>query len=488
LLVKRGDELKKLTTELQTQRDEMAVMKDHLQVGIFLMDKDYTIQPLYSQALETILDEENLQGRNFIDLMISSIGAQKIEILKKYFAMLFSQSDKQALDDINPLREFEYSSLNNTGGALKEAKSLRTAFSLIDRGADGLFIMGTLEDFSKEKELQEELSEADARRQEDLNVLFEALHIGPQALGNFIEDTDSQLAGVNELLKDPLQVSKPVMLEVFESIHVMKLNAQSLGMDDFSKALHGLESDIKTITEQDEIPFEDVFRLSVEINQIMGRRDRFRNALARISSLNLNGSSRQTEDMFVLSLRNICEETAATLGKKVSFAASVDKRLGRQALESDRGRVIKEALAELARNAVYHGIETPAERSVLGKDETGSVRLSIRVREANLHLRLEDDGQGLDFDSILAKAERRGLIHTKAESSDYQLLLRLIFEPEFSTLEEGDLHAGHGIGLSLVRRHVIELHGSIKVQTAPGKGSAFNLYIPMEGLNAGDNI
>jgi hypothetical protein len=40
-------------------------MNDNLKVGVFLMDKNYIIQPSYSKALATILDTNELEGKKF---------------------------------------------------------------------------------------------------------------------------------------------------------------------------------------------------------------------------------------------------------------------------------------------------------------------------------------------------------------------------------------------------------------------------------------
>jgi chemotaxis protein histidine kinase CheA len=140
---------------------------------------------------------------------------------------------------------------------------------------------------------------------------------------------------------------------------------------------------------------------------------------------------------------------------------------------------MKEMLTQLMRNAVYYGIETPAERLSCGKDKVGLIGLSITLRNDTLYIKLGDDGHGLDFDSIRATAFAHGLLRSGRHYSESQLA-KLIFEPTFSTAEATDLYAGRGIGLNLVRDRVIELHGSIKVRTALGKGTVFNLSIPVE--------
>jgi chemotaxis protein histidine kinase CheA len=115
-----------------------------------------------------------------------------------------------------------------------------------------------------------------------------------------------------------------------------------------------------------------------------------------------------------------------------------------------------------------------------GKNETGVIELSVQ-REGNmLRISLRDDGKGLDFAAIKQKAiERHLLSEEDANGTENQgRLLQTIFAPEFSTAENAGAHAGRGIGLNLVQDQVRELGGTIKVQTATDKGTAFVILIP----------
>nr|UOP05440.1 hypothetical protein LVJ77_04570 [Conchiformibius kuhniae] len=72
--------------------------------------------------------------------------------------------------------------------------------------------------------------------------------------------------------------------------------------------------------------------------------------------------------------------------------------------------VVQDIAMQILRNAVIHGIETPDVRQARKKSEIGRLKLSISEDKDKKHLVLvaEDDGNGIDFDAIRAKAVANG--------------------------------------------------------------------------------
>jgi two-component system chemotaxis sensor kinase CheA len=181
--------------------------------------------------------------------------------------------------------------------------------------------------------------------------------------------------------------------------------------------------------------------------------------------------------VLVETLTKACEKAATALKKKVRF---VIEDIDGVVLESGPRRVIKEVLTQLVRNSVYHGIEEPDEREAAGKDREGTVRLAIKCENNMIHLKLSDDGKGLNYAKIREKALKLKLLKNESDANDKNHLLQVIFSPGFSTAETADLHAGRGIGLNLVKDRIRDLHGSIKISSENGRGTTFNIYIPLE--------
>jgi two-component system chemotaxis sensor kinase CheA len=466
--------VRQLTAALKSERDEIAVMKDNLKAGIFLMDDKYTIQPAYSKALEEIIGVDELQGKRFTDLLAASIKAKERDTLEDYFEMVIKRSfDAKMLEEINPITEFSY--LNELTG---EEKILRTTFAAVDRGYDTFFIMGSLEDITIEKLLQQQLMEEENRRDEEMRALFQVIQVEPRVFNDFIEDTEYEFDRINHTLKDKKLSAGQAMVDIYQSVHAIKSNAVILGLENFSGKLHELESKIKELRNRDDIAFEEVLHITVELEKIMKEKDKFRDTINKIQDFKVNVGESRRQDRYVLveTLTKACEKAASATNKKARF---VVEELDGMVLEYGPRRVIKEVLTQLVRNAVYHGIETPEERTALGKKPEGVIQLFIKHENHQICIRLSDDGKGLNFERIREKAEHLHLLK-EPNTTDKNQLIKVIFAPGFSTAEVTDAHAGRGIGLNLVRERIRELQGSIKLQSEPGKGTIFNIYIPLE--------
>jgi two-component system chemotaxis sensor kinase CheA len=466
--------LQQLTAALKLERDQITVMKDNMKYGTFLMDKDYIIQPAFSKALEDILGVNDLQGKSFPDILSASIKAKEREMFKDYLAMVINRSfDRAMLDDINPINEFMY--INTING---DEKILRTGFAPIDRGHGEFFIMGNLEDITAEKLLQQQLSEEEAKREEEMRSIFEIIQIEPRVFGDFIEDMEYEFDRINEILKNASRSSLDVMVEIYQSIHAIKSNAVILGLENFGKKLHELEAVIKTIQDQMIISFEDILHITLELEKIMQEKDKFQELIEKIKAFRA-GEVVKTQDEYVLiqTLTKACEKAADAQNKKVTLAVeSIDKDV----LNYGPRRVIKEVLTQLIRNAVSHGIETPEERQALGKKETGVIRLSVKVANHKIHVRLTDDGRGLNFKKILQTAKDRHFLKENETAVTKNQLLQILFSPGFSTAESTSVHAGRGIGLNLVLSRIQNINGTIKVASEEGKGTTFHIYLPLE--------
>jgi chemotaxis protein histidine kinase CheA len=141
---------------------------------------------------------------------------------------------------------------------------------------------------------------------------------------------------------------------------------------------------------------------------------------------------------------------------------------------------IKNVAIQLIRNAVMHGIETSAARQGAGKPQHGTLHLEFKVMlDQSFELHFQDDGCGLDPDTVRSTAVAKGLITEEAAARlrDRQAI-KLIFKSGYTTLTSAPGEAPHGTGMSLVRRYVHEAGGKIALATLLGHETRFKVTLP----------
>jgi len=455
------------------ERDEVAAMRDSLKIGLFFMGRDYVIQDNYSRYLEEVLSNTDLKGKCFTDLLKTSLATKELDAIKDYLGMVFDRAfDQATLQEINPLNELRY--VDSSG----VRKIFRCEFTTVDVGKGETFILTMIYDITVNTELQERLKREERKRQEEMSNLFELLQVDPATFRAFQEDVKEEFGRVDGSLGDSNMSSHEILVEVYQSIHAIKSNAVTIGLGTFGSKVHEVESEIKKLRNiEGEVPFDDMLTLTIEIEKLVQENEGFSVMLEKINAFKSGSGTRvkSREDAFLESLGKTAEKVAADTEKKVRFVASdVDP----EALEKGPRRVMKEVLIQLIRNSVVHGVEAPGERVSRGKNETGTIRLSVRQTGGSIHIRLGDDGNGIDFERIREKAVGLNLIG-EGDVVDKNRLLNTIFSPGFSTADDEEgMHAGRGIGLNLVLDWVRNAGGTIKLQTEPGKGTVFNIIFP----------
>lgn len=169
-------------------------------------------------------------------------------------------------------------------------------------------------------------------------------------------------------------------------------------------------------------------------------------------------------------------DLAQKAGKEINFLVEgQETELDRSVIEE-----IGDPLMHLLRNAIDHGVESPAEREAAGKPRVGTIRLTARHEENRIIITVQDDGRGIDPEKVRRSAVKKGLLTEEAAHrlSDDEAI-DLIFVPGFSTAERVTEVSGRGVGMDVVRRNLERLNGSVEVDTTPGQGTTFRITLPL---------
>lgn len=172
-------------------------------------------------------------------------------------------------------------------------------------------------------------------------------------------------------------------------------------------------------------------------------------------------------------LQQLVEKSAAEHGKRATLVT-----MGLEEIPESWISTLFDALGQLLRNAIEHGIETATERAARSKPESGTLVVEFVERGAKgFELNVQDDGAGLDTERIAEVAVRRGLLTSEAaQTMDGPRMASLIFQPGLTTARD---ESRRGNGMQIVRDHVHRLGGRINVAAKRGQFTRFRITLPV---------
>ncbi|MBV6492178.1 MAG: hypothetical protein LDLANPLL_00169 [Turneriella sp.] len=167
---------------------------------------------------------------------------------------------------------------------------------------------------------------------------------------------------------------------------------------------------------------------------------------------------------------------AESAGKAIRLETSGEKT------ELDK-RVIDEIvkpLTHIIRNSLDHGIETREERSAVGKNPVGVLKISATQSGSSILITVEDDGRGLSIEKIRQKAIEKNLVRAdEAALLSPKEIQEFIFMRGFSTKDTADDLSGRGFGMDIVRESIERLSGDLSIYSVEGKGTRMVISLPL---------
>jgi PAS domain S-box-containing protein len=177
----------------------------------------------------------------------------------------------------------------------------------------------------------------------------------------------------------------------------------------------------------------------------------------------LSFSRRQVVEPQTLDLNVVAQNLEGMLSRVIGEDVTLIVDPGRHVppVEADQGQIeqVIMNLAVNARDAMPEGGRLSIRTAALDVDESLAQRVLGLQPGAHARLTVQDSGTGMDA-SVLAH----------------------LFEPFFTTKAKGK---GTGLGLATVYGIVSQAGGQIDVQSAPGQGTTFEIYLPAAVATAG---
>ena len=280
---------------------------------------------------------------------------------------------------------------------------------------------------------------------------------------------------------------------VLRALHTLKGNTLTFGVTSVADAAHRLETQIvggAGLPSSDELAeLTQTWRAFAErMGRLLGTETEpvVEIALSELEALmNAARTGAPSAQLSAMLVRLELERAPVRLRRIGDQARSLAQRLGKGSLRIDvnaQGDVRFDrqkwggfwaAFIHPVRNALDHGIESPAERTAVGKPAEGRLSIAVRGDAQYITVELVDDGRGIDFEKVRAKAQSLGLPHANEAQ-----LIEALFHEGFTTNDRATELSGRGIGMSALREAARSLGGVVSISSKAGQGTTLRVRFP----------
>ncbi|WP_314886221.1 ATP-binding protein [Psychrobacter immobilis] len=513
--------LRETDAEAFAARRETQEIMETVNTGLFLLDKDLNIGQQHSRALNDIIGEDRLSGENFTNVLRGRISDKDLKTTQQFIEQLYNPRVKEKLvDSLNPLHKVMLH--NNAGDKAQNNRFLDFKFSRVYDNKDIARILVNVNDVSDAVYLEQRLEKERSQNDMQIEMLTTILNVNPKIINEFIDNTQMHIEKMNNILKNP--GSSQYELEgklkaIYREMHSLKGEASALKLHSFTKIASDAEDKLHALQNQGQLSGNDFLPLAVHLDDLLSLSNTIATLGERINrsapataptanglddNIAQNSMSKtvvtdsQTSNPSISSMdtdigQDIDLDNDATddhLSFYKAFAKDIAARQGKQVelksntlmqadIPAHLVKPIKEISIQLLRNAVVHGIEAPSVRHSIGKTAVGTIDLELKDNGSDFMLMVQDDGQGIDYDSIRAKLSSDGRFSTEEASQLSQSeLLKQLFSSGFSTKEHADEDGGRGVGLDIIKAKVKDYDGKLNVNSEFGQMTRFVITLP----------
>lgn len=462
-------------------KSEYLTILDNVSDGLFLIDSQMRIAPSYSRTVESLLDTAVPAGDSLVSLLSRLLPERKLRSVQEFLLLCFEDKvDHRTVMKLNPLQQEEF--FYDKGEGSLVSRHLQWSFTrVLDTLDSRPRLMVLVRDVTEQVQLGEQMEQQRRESAGEMELLYRILHIDPGMLREFIDGVEQNIAAINQELESGAAGNRLDLL--FSLAHRIKGDAALLGLDFIAERAHELEEELAGLQARAQVRNEDFLPLTIAVSRLASMAAKARGVTRRLSNFQRSFAAQDNSDRAFIeaAVRRTVDRVAQDSGKQVELSVSIDAA----GLPDRLGRSVRDALVQLVRNAVVHGIELPEQRQLAGKPAAG--QLQVRVynetvgQQVLLCVVVRDDGAGLDLERLKQQAVRSGRYSSRdAERWTPEDVARLIFAGGVSTADRASLHAGRGVGMSIVGTAVRQQQGRISVLYQPGVYTEFTLRFPAD--------
>lgn len=521
--------LRETDAEALAARRETQEIMQTVNTGLFLLDKDLNIGQQHSRALNNIIGTDNLAGENFTSVLRGRISDKDLTTTKQFIEQLYNPRVKEKLvDSLNPLHKVRLHNVSGEQGS--DSRFLDFKFSRVYNNKDIARILVNVNDVSDAVYLEQRLEKERSQNDMQIEMLTTILNVNPKVINEFIDNTKQHIEKINNILKNP--GSSQYELEgklkaIYRDMHSLKGEASALKLHSFTKIASEAEDKLHALQNQGTLSGNDFLPLAVHLDELLTLSNTIEALGERINQSSAAAAPRAVEPQVVaepaaaqpvaqvsenLSTHSTSDNTYSASDDTYSdegmdidldddsdddympyyqeFAQDIATRqdkyvqlqsqtLSHVSVPERLKKPVKEISIQLLRNAIVHGVETPEARKSAGKSNVGTIELEMQNVGRDFVITIQDDGQGIDYDSIRRRLVE-GSRYSKEEVATFSQakLLKQLFASGFSTKEYADEDGGRGVGLDIIKSLIKEHDGSLNVNSELGKMTRFVIKLP----------
>ena len=495
------ENLAQRTALLREKTNDIHTMLQNMPQGILTIVNGGTIHHEYSSYLETIFETGSVAGQPAIEFILGEgmVGADVLSQVEVTISSCIGE-DRMNFEFNQHLLVREVTKTMPDG----RAKCLELSWSPICAEDDTVEkIMVCVRDVSELRQLE---AEAEQQKRE-LKMIGQILSVNQEKFHEFVDSSRDFIAQNQSLLVAADDRHPELVTQLFRNMHTIKGNARTYGLLHLTNVVHEAEQAYDDLRRNSDMKFQkqslldqlqDVMNSIEEyasLNEVkLGRKGPGRRGKTeKYLMVECTQVEKMISDLERFDLRSAQPAMLAPILEQVKLGLrligtdsiknildavfqslpTLAAELGKEkpvVCVNDNGIYIRNQLADLLRNvfmhlyrnAMDHGIESAAERTVHGKSPAGLIQLDMAVQDGRLIFRLKDDGKGLALGYIRNKGIEKNLLPNTGSFTDEDIA-RLIFAPGFSTAEAVTEVSGRGVGMDAVQDFIKREGGEIQI-------------------------